>query len=161
MAISIIVAMSENGVIGRDDDLPWHLSADLQKFKQITMGHHIVMGRKTYESINQLLPGRTTVIVTRQSDYQIEGAITLNNLTELEALGAVDSEVFIIGGGQIYQAALGFADTLYVTRVHAHVEGDTEFPAVDWDAWRLESSEEHPADDRNDHDFSFEVWQKR
>ena len=93
MAISIIVAMSENGVIGKDDDLPWHLSADLQKFKQITMGHHIVMGRKTYESINQLLPGRTTVIVTRQSDYQIEGAITLNDLTELEALGAVDSEV--------------------------------------------------------------------
>jgi len=161
VAISIIVAMSKNGVIGREGDLPWHLSADLQKFKQITMGHHIVMGRKTYESINRLLPGRTTVIVTRQPDYMIDGAITVNDLSELESLGETDNEVFVIGGGQIYQAALGFANRLYVTRVHAHVEGDTVFPAVDWDAWTLESSEDHPADDRNDHDFSFEVWQKQ
>ena len=161
MTISIIVAMSENGVIGRDDDLPWHLSADLQKFKQITMGHHIVMGRKTYESINRLLPGRTTVIITRQQDYEVDGAVILNDLASVHELADADSELFIIGGGQIYQAALDMADKLYITRVHAIVDGDTVFPEFNWEHWELESRDDHQADDRNDHDYSFEVWHRR
>lgn len=161
MTISIIVAMSENGIIGRDDDLPWHLSADLQKFKQITMGHHIVMGRKTYESINRLLPGRTTVIITRQQDYEIDGAVILNDLESVHGLADADNELFIIGGGQIYQAALDLADKLYITRVHASVDGDTVFPELNWEHWELESRDDHEADDRNDHDYSFEVWRRR
>ncbi len=161
MTVSIIVAMAENGVIGRDMDLPWHISADLKRFKALTMGHHIVMGRKTYESIGRLLPGRTTVIVTRQSDYQVEGAVIVNSLEAAQAAATGDSELFIIGGGQIYEIALPLADRLHVTRVHTEVDGDTSFPAVDWDQWELVSAERHGADEKNDHDFTFESYQRK
>ena len=160
MTVSIIVAMAENGVIGRDMDLPWHISADLKRFKALTMGHHIVMGRKTFESIGRLLPGRTTVIVTRQSDYQVDGAVIVNSLGAAQAAATDDSELFIIGGGQIYEIALPLADRLHVTRVHTEVDGDTSFPAVDWDQWELVSAERHGADEKNDHDFTFESYQR-
>ena len=160
MTVSIIVAMAENGVIGRDMDLPWHISADLKRFKALTMGHHIVMGRKTFESIGRLLPGRTTVIVTRQPDYQVDGAVIVNSLGAAQAAATDDSELFIIGGGQIYEIALPLADRLHVTRVHTEVDGDTSFPAVDWDQWELVSAERHGADEKNDHDFTFESYQR-
>ena len=160
MTVSIIVAMAENGVIGRDMDLPWHISADLKRFKALTMGHHIVMGRKTFESIGRLLPGRTTVIVTRQSDYQVDGAVIVNSLEAAQAAATDDSELFIIGGGQVYEIALPLADRLHVTRVHMEVDGDTSFPAVDWDQWELVSAERHGADEKNDHDFTFESYQR-
>lgn len=160
MTVSIIVAMAENGVIGRDMDLPWHISADLKRFKALTMGHHIVMGRKTFESIGRLLPGRTTVIVTRQSDYQVDGAVIVNSLEAAQAAATDDSELFIIGGGQVYEIALPLADRLHVTRVHTEVDGDTSFPAVDWDQWELVSAERHGADEKNDHDFTFESYQR-
>ncbi len=160
MTVSIIVAMAENGVIGRDMDLPWHISADLKRFKALTMGHHIVMGRKTFESIGRLLPGRTTVIVTRQPDYQVDGAVIVNSLEAAQAAATDDSELFIIGGGQIYEIALPLADRLHVTRVHTEVDGDTSFPAVDWDQWELVSAERHGADEKNDHDFTFESYQR-
>ena len=143
MVVSIIVAMAENNVIGRDMDLPWHISADLKRFKALTMGHHIVMGRKTYESIGRLLPGRTTVIITRQENYQVEGAVVVNSLEEAQAVATGDSELFIIGGGQIYELALSSADKLHVTRVHTEVDGDTRFPQVPWDNWTLVNTERH------------------
>ena len=160
MTVSIIVAMAENGVIGRDMDLPWHISADLKRFKALTMGHHIVMGRKTFESIGRLLPGRTTVIVTRQPDYQVDGAVIVNSLGAAQAAATDDSELFIIGGGQIYEIALTLADRLHVTRVHTEVDGDTSFPAIDWDQWELVSAERHGADEKNDYDFTFESYQR-
>ena len=160
MALSIIVAISQNGIIGREMDLPWHISADLKRFKALTMGHHIVMGRKTYESIGRLLPGRTTVIITRQSDYHIPGAIVVNSIDEAMAVAADDLETFIVGGSQIYNLALPLVDTLYITRVHADVEGDTRLDAVDWSAWECESSERHSAGENNDHEYSFEIYRR-
>jgi len=160
MVISIIVAISENGIIGREMDLPWHISADLKRFKALTMGHHIVMGRKTYESIGRLLPGRTTVIITRQSDYQIPGAIVVNSVEQALAVAADDLETFIVGGSQIYNLALPLVDTLYITRVHADVEGDTRLDAIDWSVWKCESSERHSADEKNNHEYSFEIYRR-
>ncbi|MCS5631342.1 MAG: dihydrofolate reductase [Pirellulaceae bacterium] len=160
MALSLIVAISQNGIIGREMDLPWHISADLKRFKALTMGHHIVMGRKTYESIGRLLPGRTTVIITRQSDYQIPGAIVVNSIDEAIAVAADNQETFIVGGSQIYNLALPLVDTLYITRVHADVEGDTRLDAVDWSAWECESSERHSAGEKNDHEYSFEIYRR-
>lgn len=160
MALSIIVAISQNGIIGREMDLPWHISADLKRFKALTMGHHIVMGRKTYESIGRLLPGRTTVIITRQSDYHIPGAIVVNSIDEAMAVAVDDLETFIVGGSQIYNLALPLVDTLYITRVHADVEGDTRLDAVDWSAWECESSERHSAGEKNDHEYSFEIYRR-
>ena len=160
MALSIIVAISQNGIIGREMDLPWHISADLKRFKALTMGHHIVMGRKTYESIGRLLPGRTTVIITRQSDYHIPGAIVVNSIDEAMAVAADDLETFIVGGSQIYNLALPLVDTLYITRVHADVDGDTRLDAVDWSAWECESSERHSAGENNDHEYSFEIYRR-
>ena len=160
MAISIIVAISQNGVIGREMDLPWHISADLKRFKALTMGHHIVMGRKTYESIGRLLPGRTTVIITRQADYQIPGAVVVNSVEQAFAVAADDHESFIVGGSQIYNLALPQVDTLYITRVHADIEGDTRLDTIDWSEWECESSERHLADEANDHEYSFEIYRR-
>ena len=160
MTVSIIVAMAENSMIGRDGDLPWHISADLKRFKSLTMGHYIVMGRKTYESIGRLLPGRTTVIITRQENYQVEGAVVVNSLAEAQTAVARDSEWFIIGGGQIYEMMLPFAEKLYITRVHTEVEGDTRFPEVRWADWQLLTTEHHVADEKNNYDYSFELYKK-
>jgi dihydrofolate reductase len=158
--ISLIVALAENGVIGRDGDLPWRLSADLRRFKSITMGHHIVMGRKTYESINRLLPGRTTVILTRTGDYQVEGAIVADSLDA--AIGKIESddEVFIIGGAEVYRQSIDAAERLYVTAVQAKVDGDTLFPDIDWRQWRLLEEEPHSADEKNEYDFCFRVYER-
>ena len=157
MAVSIIVAMAQNRVIGRANGLPWKLSADLKRFKSITMGNHIVMGRKTYESIGRLLPGRTTVIVSRQEGYGVEGAVVVSSLEEAIALS---DDLFVIGGGQIYEKALPLAERIYLTRVAAEVEGDTYFPEVDWEGWKLFEEESHPADEKNDHSYTFETWER-
>ncbi|MDP6959532.1 MAG: dihydrofolate reductase, partial [Planctomycetota bacterium] len=140
--------MAQNRVIGRANGLPWKLSGDLKRFKSITMGHHIVMGRKTYESIGRLLPGRTTVIVSRQEGYGVEGAVVVSSLEEAIALS---DDLFVIGGGQIYAQALSLAERIYLTRVAAEVEGDTYFPEVDWSGWRRVDEESHSADEKNDH----------
>ena len=160
MALSIIVAVSENGVIGRDGDLPWHLSADLKRFKRLTMGHTIVMGRKTWDSIGRPLPGRESVIISRQLDFQpnYDEVQVVQNLND--ALLKSADETFVIGGASIYALALPLADRLYITRVHATVEGDTHFPEIDWNHWQLVEEESHQADERNDHDFSFQVYQR-
>jgi len=139
--LAMIVAASENNVIGVDGDLPWHLSADLKRFKKLTMGHHIIMGRKTFDSIGRLLPGRTTVIVTRQPDFQFEGAVIAHSVEQAIELAAEDDCPFIVGGAQIYSLAMPLVNRLFLTRVHCQVQGDTVLPEIDWTAWKLESSE--------------------
>jgi dihydrofolate reductase len=134
--VSLIVAMANNGVIGKDNRLPWHLPEDLKRFKRLTMGHHIIMGRKTYESIGKLLPGRTSVIVTRRQDYLVPGAIIAHSLEEAIERCASDHEIFVIGGAEIYRAALSLADRLLITQIDREIAGDTLFPPVDWSRWR-------------------------
>ncbi len=158
--LSLIVAISDNQVIGREGQLPWHLSADLQRFKRLTMGHHIVMGRKTYDSIGRQLPGRTSIVLTRQPDWTVEGVVTATDFESALAQAGDDEEVFVIGGSQIYQLALPLVDRLYVTRVHASVEGDTYFPDITTDQWQLKQTDSFAADEKNDHDYSFLVYQR-
>ncbi len=152
--------MAKNRVIGADGKIPWRLPNELQLFKRVTMGHHIIMGRKTYESINRLLPGRTTVIVTRQSGFQVPGAVIAHSLDEALTACAGDDEVFVIGGAQLYAAALPLADRIYLTIVEADVPGDTLMPEFDLSAWRLVSSEPHPADEKNLYTYTLHVFER-
>ncbi len=149
--------MSRNRVIGRDNRLPWHLPADLQRFKALTMGHTIVMGRKTWDSINRLLPGRRTVIVTRNRGLKVEGAVMANSLEDALAASADDEEIFVIGGEQIFRLALPLAERVYLTTVDADCEGDTFMPALDPADWRVVSSESHPATDASPLAWRFEI----
>ena len=160
VCVSLIVAISENGVIGSAGDLPWRMSADLKRFRALTMGHAIIMGRKTWESIQRLLPGRTTIIVTRNPNYQVEGARIADSLARALALAEDDPQPFIVGGGEIYQRALPLAQRLYVTRVHATIEGDTRFPSIEWSEWRRVETRSGAADDRNEYDYTFEVYHR-
>jgi dihydrofolate reductase len=161
MQLSLIVAMSKNRVIGRGGQLPWHLAADLRRFKQLTMGHHLIMGRKTWESIGRPLPGRTSVVISRQSTYQAPGARVVPDLPSACQAAAGDDQAFIIGGGLLYQEALAIVDRIYLTRVHARVDGDTYFPEWREEDWRLvEQSPRQPADQKNDHDYSFLVYER-
>jgi dihydrofolate reductase len=155
--LSMIVAMARNRVIGAEGKIPWHLPNELQLFKSVTMGHHIIMGRKTYESIGRLLPGRTTVIVTRQKDYTVAGAKIAHTLEQAVALCAGDSEIFVIGGGELYRAAMPMADRLYLTVVDAEPAGDTQMPAFDPADWTLQSTKQYSKDERHAHDYRFEV----
>ena len=139
MTVTIVAAVARNGVIGVDGGLPWHLPEDLRRFKALTIGHVLVMGRRTYESIGHPLPGRTTVVVTRRDDWSA-GADEVIRARDvpgaLELAGEIDDEVFVVGGGQVYAEALPLADRLELTLVDAEPEGDTFFPDVDWSRWR-------------------------
>jgi dihydrofolate reductase len=162
MVVSLIVAVSENGVIGRGGDLPWHLPRDLRHFKSTTMGHHLIVGRRTWEELGKALPGRTMVVITRSRRFEAEGATVVHSLeTALEAAGG-DEEPFIGGGAEIYRMALArdLVDRLYITRVHAEIEGDTVFPEIDFDDWVLVSEEHHEADEKNEFACTFEVWER-
>jgi dihydrofolate reductase len=161
MVLSLIVAVSRNGVIGRAGELPWHLSADLRRFKRITMGHTLIMGRKTHESIGRKLPGRESIVVTHQPGYQATGCHVVTSWPAALELARRDSQAFVIGGQQIYELALPDADRLYWTQVHADVEGDVRFPPIDWQEWELVSDEPHEADAHNDYAFSLRVYQRR
>jgi dihydrofolate reductase len=164
MHVSILVAVAENGVIGRGGKLPWRLSRDLEQFKRVTMGHTIIMGRRTWESIGRPLPGRRMIVVSRQSDYCIDigGIEVAHSFDESvrRAGQAGDEEAFVIGGAELYREALPRADRLYVTRVRAEVAGDTVLPKIDWAQWRLTETEQHDADDKNDYPFVFEVYER-
>ena len=161
--LAMIVAASENGLIGRDGDLPWRLSADLKQFKKLTMGHHMIMGRKTFESIGVLLPGRHTVIVTRQMDFQFEGATVVHSIEDAvqHARGQGDQLPFVVGGAEIYRLALPLVTDLFLTRVHATIDGDTFLPEIDWSTWDVVESQRFDADDRNQFDYSFERWVRK
>ncbi len=160
MQLSIIVAMDRNRVIGKGDGLPWHISSDLQNFKKITMGKPIIMGRKTHESIGRLLPGRENIILTREESYKAEGCTVLHNMDELfEHCKDVD-EVMITGGSEIYKISLEQATRLYLTEVHAEIEGDTYFPEFDRNEWNETSREDYHADNKNEFDYSFTVLER-
>jgi dihydrofolate reductase len=162
MSLSILVAVAKNGVIGCQGDLPWHLSADLRRFKRLTMGRAIVMGRKTWESIGRPLPGRQMLVVSRQQAYQTDGVQIARSLPQaLEmARESGDLEPFVVGGAEIYRLALPLATRLYLTRVLAEVEGDTHFPEIIEADWQLVASESHQDDAKNDHPFRFETYER-
>jgi dihydrofolate reductase len=141
--LSLIVAIAHDGVIGVNNTLPWHLPEDLKRFRALTMGHHIIMGRKTYESLNRLLPGRTTVIVTRNVDYRVEGALIAGSLPDAISQSAGDDEVFLIGGAELYREGLEQADRLYITEIEASFSGDAFFPAIDYTQWKPVAEESH------------------
>lgn len=149
--IALLVAMARNRVIGANNAIPWHLPNELKLFKTITMGHHIVMGRKTYESINRLLPGRTTVIVTRQCDYRVPGAVVAHSIDEALAACRGDPEIFVIGGADIFREALPVADRVYLTIVDAEPAGDTFMPEFDMSDWQETSSQSFDADEKHAH----------
>ncbi len=163
MAVSLIVAVSENRVIGRAGGLPWRLSADLKHFKKTTMGHHLIIGRRTWDEVGKPLPGRTMVMVTRSRDLAADGATIVHSLNEALEVARGDDEPFIGGGAHIYRMALenDLVNRLYITRVHAKVEGDTFFPDIDLDDWELVSEEHHEADERNEFPYSFLVYERR
>lgn len=158
--ISIIVAASENNVIGRQGDLPWRLSDDLKRFKAITMGKPIVMGRKTWESIGRPLPGRQNIVITRRDGYAAEGCDVVGSVQEAVTAAADAEEIMVIGGSEIYGLFLPVTERLYLTRVHADVEGDVFLPVIDAKDWRLVSNERHTADENNEFDFSFRRYER-
>lgn len=158
--LSIIVAMAKNRVIGAKGAIPWRLPNELQLFKRVTMDHHIIMGRKTWESIGRLLPGRTTVIVTRQENHTVPGAIIANSLNDAIARCPSNDEVFVVGGGELYREALPLADRLYLTEVDASPPGDTRMPEINMTDWRMVSTELHVADEKHAHDYVFSVYDR-
>lgn len=159
MTISIIVAASLNDVIGREGDLPWRLAADLAQFKRLTMGHPLIMGRKTYESIGRPLPGRKNIVITSDRNYKAGGIEIAGSLDKALSIAGRSKDIFIIGGESIFQDSLRFADKVYLTRVQAKVKGDKYFH-FDPTGWKLVSSKKHPADEKNQYDFEFQEWHR-
>ena len=143
MRISIIAAMAKNRVIGQKNALPWHLPEDLKHFRKLTMGHHIVMGRKTFESIGKPLPGRTSIVVSRNADLVIPGAEVAPSMEKAVSLCSGDEEIFIIGGGELFSQAMSFADRIYLTEIQDEYEGDAYFPRMDPSEWLEVSREAH------------------
>ncbi len=155
MLVSCIVAADETGVIGVGNALPWHLPDDLKRFKALTMGKPILMGRKTYESIGKPLPGRTNIVLTRQSRLSIPGCIVVGSVDQAVVAAGDAVELAVIGGAEVYAQALARIDVIHLTRVHARIAGDTHFPALAGNAWRERVIETHPADERHAYAFSY------
>lgn len=161
-ACTMIVATGENNVIGKDNQLIWHLSDDLKRFKSLTNGHHIIMGRKTFESFPKPLPNRTHIVITRQESYRApEGVIIVNSLEEAMKAVKNDSEPYIIGGGEIYKQGLAIATKIELTRVHANFEGDTYFPVLNKDHWKETENIFHKKDNKHDFEFSFITYVRK
>lgn len=163
MIISLIAALTKNQVIGKNNDLPWHLPDDMKYFMQTTRGHHVIMGRKNYQSIPEKfrpLPNRTNIVVTRQQGFSAPGCIVVHSIEQgLEvARNNNETEVFIIGGSEIYRAGFAYAEKLYLTEIDTTLEGDTYFPSFNKQQWRELSRRHHPADDRHAHAFDFVVY---
>lgn len=161
MTLSCIAAVADNGIIGRDNDLPWRLSADLKRFQQLTTGHWIIMGRKTFESMGRPLPNRTSVVLTRDRGYHAPGAIVVHDLEQALERCAGQHEVFVLGGEAVFREALPRSDKLYLTRVHAAVEGDVRFPAVDFANWHRVERIAVPADENNEYPTTYEVYVRK
>ncbi len=158
--ISIIVAMAEGNVIGGDNSLLWHISEDLRYFKEVTMGHPVIMGRKTYESIGRPLPKRKNIIISRDTSLKIDGCIVVNSLESALESSSDDENPFIIGGGEIYRSAINLVDRLYVTKVMHTYDGDTYFPEIDCVKWSRISAEFHAKGEKFQHPFMFEIYEK-
>lgn len=159
--LTIIVAKSENNIIGRENQLIWHLPNDLKHFKNLTSGHPIIMGRKTFDSIGKPLPNRTNIVITRNSKWNVEGVLLANSLDKaIEKAKEFDSEIFIIGGGKIYEQAMKLADVLVVTEVHHSFEGDTKFPEIDLSIWKEVSREKFEKDEKHAFHYSFVRYER-
>ena len=158
--ISLITAVSANGVIGRGGDLPWHLSDDLKRFKQLTLGKPIVMGRKTFESIGRALPGRQNIVLTQQSEFIADGCDVVSSVDAAVAMAGDANEVMVIGGGEIYELFLPLAERIYMTRVHTDIDGDARFPELDDDQWQETSHSDHSAGESNDYAFTISVLER-
>lgn len=159
--ITIIAAIAENNALGKNNDLIWHLPADLKRFKKTTTGHHIIMGRNTFESIGKPLPNRTTVIITRNPDYKAAGCIMVNSLEKALEIAKEDETPFIIGGAQIYKQAISIADKLDITEVHHSFEADVFFPEINKSSWKETNREYFTADEKNKFDYSFITYVKK
>lgn len=159
--ITLIAAAAENNALGKDNDLLWHLPEDFKRFKQITSGHYIIMGRKTFESFPKPLPNRTHIIITRQEEYLVEGCLVVHSLEEALEIAPQNEEVFIIGGAQIYKQALPFADKIDLTRVHIELDADAFFPEFNTSEWNLVFSEKHFKDEKHQYDYTFETYIKK
>lgn len=161
--ISLLVAASENNVIGKNNQLPWHLPNDLKYFKNLTWGMPIVMGRKTFESIGKPLPGRKSIVITRNRDWRFDGVAVAHSIED-----AVDhsktygvKEIFVIGGAHVFEAAFPLAGRLYLTRIHQHFDGDVFLPSINQSEWRIVKSHHHAADEKNRYDHTYEVWERK
>ena len=159
MGITIIVAQAKNRAIGIDGALPWHLSADLKRFRQLTSGHTIIMGRKTWDSIGKPLPNRHNIVITRTQDLVLEGAQTVTSLKAAIQVASNELEKFIIGGAEIYNLALPIVDTIEMTLIHQDIQGDTYFPPVDSNIWEVSERSEHQ-DDASGLGYSFVTYQR-
>ena len=159
--ISLIVAASTNNVIGAQGDLPWRLSDDLRRFKALTMGKPIIMGRLTWESIGRPLPGRQNIVITRQPGYRAEGCSVVASVDEALDVAGAAPEIMVIGGGDIYRQLLPRASRIYLTRGEAEIDGDTFFPELSEAEWELVDSEAHDTDEKNAHPFTFMTLQRR
>jgi dihydrofolate reductase len=159
--VSMIVAMAQNGVIGRDNTLPWRLPEDLRRFKAITMGKSILMGRKTFESIGKALPGRLNFVLTRDRDWRADGVVVVNSVEEALRKVRGTDELIAIGGAEIYRLFMPFARRIYLTQVHAEIEGDTVFPDFDPTQWVDVEYTEHPADEKNVYDVTFMTLERK
>lgn len=162
MIKSIIVAVAENNIIGRDNDLVWRLPDDMKYFRRMTSGHCVIMGRKTFESFGKPLPNRTHIIITRNDDYQYEGCHIVNTLEDAfaKAKELGETEAFILGGGEIYRQSIVMSDKLYITEVHESFDGDTSFPEIDKSNWKEISRDDRDKDEQHAHDFSFVVYER-
>lgn len=158
--LAILVAAAENGVIGKDGRLPWHLPDELKLFKSLTMGHTTVMGRKTWDSLEKPLPGRRNVVLTRQKDFEAPGALVLHAFEDIARLEKDEPPVFVIGGAALVEEALPIAEHLHLTRVHASPEGDTFMPEVDFEKWQLVEEKHHERDDRHQHAYTYQHWRR-
>jgi len=162
MTISLVVAAASNNAIGKDGKLPWHLPNDMKHFKNVTWGMPVVMGRKTFESLGKGRRGRRKLVISRQHGLEIEGAIIVKNIEDalFVAKQTDANEVMVIGGGEIYKTLMGKAKRIYLTRVEAEPEADTFFPSIDPKEWFLVSQKNHEADEKNDYNYSFQVWER-
>ena len=159
--VSLIVAMAQNGVIGRDNALPWHLRQDLRRFKAQTLGKPILMGRKTFESIGRPLPGRTNIVLTRDPNWSAAGVIAVRSVEEALARASGATELVAIGGAEVYRLVMPFARRMYLTNVQADVPGDTYFPEFDPTQWADVDCDAHPADEHNDYPVTFVTLERR
>lgn len=159
--IIIIAAAAENNALGKDNELVWHLPDDFKRFKQLTSGHHIIMGRKTFESFPKPLPNRTHIIITRQKNYAPENCIVVDNIKDAISKAPQNEDVFIIGGGEIYNLALPYSDKIEVTRVHGTFEADTFFPEINTDEWELVNEDFHSKDEKHNFDFTFQTFVRK
>jgi len=159
--LTIIAAAAENNALGKDNQLVWHLPDDFKRFKKLTSGHHIIMGRKTFDSFPKLLPNRTHVVITRQDNFRKEGVLVVNSLERAIELSADDPQPFVIGGGEIYKLAMKLADKIELTRVHGTFEADAFFPEIDENQWKLVSKEFHEKDEKHNYAFTYLTYERK